>query len=218
MTAVRLALLALLFTAGCDDQVGGDYLGDTEATFSGTIVGPPDRLGSHLGVAMVWHIIKIGSPGGSYLAAEPARVSGGFPATFSLSLYRPPPEWAIIDDGLFDPNGGAYALGYLLAHDTRIVRGEQIDLERLDRARGTSETWGVAEGHFIVYVKRPPKPGAFIDVTGLAEALMTPGYGLVAVTPPSETTGRGVVTRVATTESIPLRVGTFDELRFPDFL
>jgi hypothetical protein len=92
-TLLHALLLALLFAAvaGCDAQVTSDYQGEPLVTLAGRVdsEGPLPPLEA----AMLW---ERGPPPFSYdqELATRAPIVTGFPSTFQISLYQPPPAAA----------------------------------------------------------------------------------------------------------------------------
>jgi hypothetical protein len=93
-SAVVLAFAALAFAAGaagCDAQAERDYPGESLVTLRGQIAGtaplPP------LEAAMLWQRGPPPSIDDQELATR-APVDSGFPATFTIRLYQPPPAAA----------------------------------------------------------------------------------------------------------------------------
>jgi len=86
--AIGLVVAALM---GCDSQTDPGYLGEPLVTLNGQVessgVLPP------LNAAMLW---QLGPPPGTddQDLATRAPVTSGFPATFTLRLYQPPPDTA----------------------------------------------------------------------------------------------------------------------------
>jgi hypothetical protein len=95
---------ALLVLAACSSQAATTYPGEALATLSGTVKtssststtpssGPMDA-------ALVWANVQF-SPDEQLIqnvewVGESAPVSGAFPATFTLNVYQPPPDSALI--------------------------------------------------------------------------------------------------------------------------
>jgi hypothetical protein len=86
------ALLLAGLVLGCDAQTDADYVGEPLVTLQGRVESsgelPP------LEAAMLWQLGPPPSLTDQELATR-APVQSGFPATFTLRLYRPPPAAAI---------------------------------------------------------------------------------------------------------------------------
>jgi hypothetical protein len=86
----RVALL-LLITASCDPQVDPGYLGEPLVTLRGYVSSSNGQTA--LEAAMLWQRGPPPSTNEVDLATR-APVQAGFPATFTLHLYQPPPAAA----------------------------------------------------------------------------------------------------------------------------
>src|SRR5947209_14158059 len=91
MRSTRHPLLALAALAcACDPQADGKYLGEPLASFDGYV----SRAGvAPLEAAMLWQRGPPPSANDQELATR-APVRTGFPASFTLHLYQPPPAAA----------------------------------------------------------------------------------------------------------------------------
>src|SRR6059058_2217056 len=91
MRSTRHPLLALAALAcACDSQADGKYLGEPLASFDGYV----SRAGvAPLEAAMLWQRGPPPSSNDQELATR-APVRTGFPASFTLHLYQPPPAAA----------------------------------------------------------------------------------------------------------------------------
>jgi len=91
MRSIRSELLALAaLSCACDPQVDGGYLGEPLAIFDGYV---SSASVAPLEAAMLWQRGPPPSTDDQELATR-ARVVAGFPARFTLRLYRPPPAAA----------------------------------------------------------------------------------------------------------------------------
>jgi len=88
---MRLAILGLLALASCQPQADTSYLGEPLVTLHGHVVGSGDP--SSLEAAMLWQRGDPPSSDDEELATR-APVQTGFPATFTVHLYQPPPAAA----------------------------------------------------------------------------------------------------------------------------
>ncbi|MFN2548748.1 MAG: hypothetical protein ABR567_15085, partial [Myxococcales bacterium] len=88
---VQGAALCLVLILSCDPQADSGYLGESLVSFSGQVVsngGLPQ-----LEAAMLWQRGPPPSSSDQELATR-APVQAGFPATFTVHLYHPPPSAA----------------------------------------------------------------------------------------------------------------------------
>jgi hypothetical protein len=89
---MRLATLGLLaLTVSCQPQADTNYLGEPLVTLHGHVVGSGDP--SSLEAAMLWQRGDPPTSNDEELATR-APVQTGFPATFTVHLYQPPPAAA----------------------------------------------------------------------------------------------------------------------------
>jgi hypothetical protein len=89
--AVLAALAFAAGAAGCDAQADRDYPGEPLVTLRGQIAGTPPL--PPLEAAMLWQRGPPPSIDDQELATR-APVESGFPATFTIRLYQPPPAAA----------------------------------------------------------------------------------------------------------------------------
>ena len=80
--------VALLLLAACQAQVDSGYLGEPLISLPGYVSGNGDASG--LAAAMLWQRGDPPSNNDEELATR-APVQTGFPATFTVHLYQPPP-------------------------------------------------------------------------------------------------------------------------------
>ena len=87
---MRFSLAAAVVLCGCDAQVTSGYRGERMAEIRGSIIAEtPPRAAR---AALLWWT------GGGPLAT-PATTEGRFPSSFTLSVYRRPPEEALFNVG-----------------------------------------------------------------------------------------------------------------------
>jgi hypothetical protein len=97
------ALFPLAALAACSAQAGTSYPGEPLATLTGTVqTASEDQSPSPapMDAALVWASVQF-SPSEQLIQSvhwvgESAPVSGQFPATFTLNVYQPPPDSALI--------------------------------------------------------------------------------------------------------------------------
>ena len=85
-----LTLLSVIAAAGCDSQAPSDYQGDVLGTIQGTIRNQAASAPGAAEVVLLWHYE---TPDDQEVpVAMKTEVEGGFPASFTLDLFEPPPE------------------------------------------------------------------------------------------------------------------------------
>jgi hypothetical protein len=83
------AITSLTFALGaCQAQVDPDYRGEPLATFHGTLITDQPAATGSVEPVLLW-VLHDGTR--SMLTASSVSVSGDFPATFTLTVYSPPP-------------------------------------------------------------------------------------------------------------------------------
>lgn len=110
-SVVGLTLVGWL--GACDAQVGEEYPGEALATLHGTItVAEGTQIDGDAAATVVWHVWQDGDDAS---VTDELPVSGDFPASFTLSIYEPPPEAARFDVGDEDASlaGIHLATGYV---------------------------------------------------------------------------------------------------------
>lgn len=90
--ARRWALLLAGLVLGCDAQTDAHYVGEPLVTLQGRVESSGEM--PPLEAAMLWQLAPPPDQTDQELATR-APVQSGFPATFTLRLYRPPPAAAI---------------------------------------------------------------------------------------------------------------------------
>jgi hypothetical protein len=98
-----LSLPVLSVCAGCGSQAGPDYQGTSLLTLKGSVVLEKEGLGSDL-------VPALGFVGKGALRIVDVAVNGAFPASFTLDIFAPPP-----DDAMMPVPVGKFALGYVTA-------------------------------------------------------------------------------------------------------
>lgn len=165
--ALAAAALALALASGCEPQMDASYLGEPLATYPGRVTtgGNP----SPVEAAMLW---QRGPPPSfdSLELAVRARVQPGFPASFTLRLYQPPP---------------AAAYRTLAAGEVRFARANVAAVPYgiagdAAPAAGMTSTFGVDADHWVVYLAAPVPPRS-LTAWWLGGALPQ-GYALLTVT------------------------------------
>jgi hypothetical protein len=139
-----LALAALAFAAGaagCDAQADRDYPGEPLVTLRGQVEGtaplPP------LEAAMLWQRGPPPSTDDQELATR-APVESGFPATFTIRLYQPPPAAA---RRTLAPGEVSFARGNAAAVPFGIAAS---DVSLLPATQSTA--YGVDVDHWVVHL------------------------------------------------------------------
>ena len=165
--AIGLVFAALM---ACDAQTDPGYLGEPLVTLQGRVESsgalPP------LDAAMVWQLGPPPSVDDQELATR-APVTSGFPATFTLRLYAPPPGAAFRELAAGAPRwarANAAALPYGLAAS---------EVPALPGANSASYTYDA--DHWVLYLESDVPPSSLTE-WWLGEALGK-GYHLLRVLP-----------------------------------
>lgn len=169
---LALALAALAFSAGvasCDAQADRDYPGEPLVTLRGQVAGDPPL--PPLEAAMLWQRGPPPSTDDQELATR-APVESGFPATFTIRLYQPPPAAA---RRTLWPGEVSFARGNAAAVPFGIA-AEQVS--QLPTAANPS--YGVDLDHWVVHLGADVPPNS-LTAWWLGAALPA-GYHLVRVT------------------------------------
>jgi hypothetical protein len=167
--AVLLATLA-----ACDAQVTPDYPGQKLVEIRGNIMMAEEA-------ALLWW-----SPAGAPLATRVA-TEGAFPTSFTLSVYRTPPEGALFDlgsgAGLEVPASSAGAVAcqvppgasgrVAVAYVAAVMAGVPDDAL-------AASVVGLSTDHALVYVA-PDAPAAAPFLVPASGASLLPGYHLMSV-------------------------------------
>jgi hypothetical protein len=165
------AALCLLACHGCDAQATPGYPGEPLISLAGRVdsQGPLPPLEA----AMLW---ELGPPPYSLdqELATRAPVVAGFPATFQLSLYQPPPQAARKH---LAPGEVVYARAQAAA----VPLGSSADQVGGLAASPSSGAYGLDAGHWIIYFDAEVKAGTITEWwTGQPLAA---GYHLLTVHP-----------------------------------
>lgn len=137
-----------LLLAACNSQADSDYPGEALLKVQGTIINELDAPPTaSVDAVLIWNN---GSDPGNDVENFPTRVTvtGGFPATFTLAVYAPPPESSLNDlsEGGLD--------------DTRVgIAGISAAESGASGVEGSA--LGVDERHVIVYVESDMAEGGF---------------------------------------------------------
>ncbi len=169
--ALALAALALAATAaGCDALVDRGYPGEPLVTLRGQVAGNPPL--PPLEAAMLWQRGPPPSTDDQELATR-APVEAGFPATFTIRLYQPPPAAARRTLAAGEPS---FARGNAAAVPYGIAAGAVPSLP----GPAGSTSYGVDVAHWVVHLDRDVPPTS-LTAWWLGAALPA-GYHLLAVT------------------------------------
>ena len=172
MRAGRQLLLALVALAGsCDPQADSDYLGDPLISLPGYVksAGP-----APLEAAMLWQRGPPPSTNDQELATR-APVRTGFPASFVLHLYQPPPAAA---RRRLAPGEVMYARANVGAVPYGIAAGA---VGGLGPSSGQNGAYGIDPNHWVVYLPSDVPPGSFTE--WWLGAALPAGFHLLRVTP-----------------------------------
>ncbi len=164
-----VALAAAALAAGCDAQVQSDYPGEPLATFRGRVTGaatlPP------LEAAMLWQRGPPPSVDDQELATR-APVESGFPNSFVIRLYQPPPAAArrsLLPGEVSFARGNAAAVPYGVAADM---------VAALPAAH--ENAYGLDVAHWVIHLQQDVPPSS-VTAWWLGAPLPA-GYHLVHVT------------------------------------
>ena len=152
MRAGRQLVFALAALAGsCDPQANSDYLGEPLISLPGYVksTGPEP-----LEAAMLWQRGPPPSTNDQELATR-APVRTGFPATFILHLYQPPPAAARRKLGAREV---MYARGNAGAVPYGIAAGAGGALPA-----STGGAYGIDPSHWVVYLAADVPPGSLTE-------------------------------------------------------
>lgn len=168
--ALHATLAALALLLGCDAQTDGSYPGEPLVTLHGRVESsgalPP------LEAAMLWQRGAPPSVDDQELATR-APVQSGFPATFTLRLYRPPPGEAV---RTLAPGEVAWAR----ANAAAVPYGVATELvPSLPTAANPSYTFDAA--HWVIHLQADAPPNS-LTAWWLGGSL-TAGYHLLKVLP-----------------------------------
>lgn len=164
---VTLAI-ASLPVAGCESQVDPTYQGETLATVQGSVVNDESSV-SAAEVALIWSLPQQ-SPDG--LFGTSAAVSGQFPAGFTLPIFTPPPDGALITAE--ETGQDKVGLALILAVEPGTSEGAITDFEQVE-----ANMLGMSEDHVLVYVDHELEPNSVWE--SLLGGRPSPGYHLMEV-------------------------------------
>ncbi|MDI1451595.1 hypothetical protein [Polyangium sp. 6x1] len=175
MNLHRLSLLtfvtfafASLSVAGCDSQVDPTYQGEPLATVQGSVVNDGSAA-SAAEVALIWALPQQNPDG---LFGTNAAVSGQFPASFTLPIFAPPPDAALITAE--ETGEDKVGLALILAVEPGTSEGAITGFEQVE-----ANMLGMSEGHVLVYVDHELAPGSIWE--SLLGGRPSPGYHLMEV-------------------------------------
>jgi hypothetical protein len=170
---MRPALVLLAMLAGaCDAAADASYRGEPLAIVAGVVTSERTDLDAPAPLALIW--VNYLSPGTG--VAVPARelmsVEGGFPATYRMPIYEPPPDEMLMDlSGGDEPDSAGVAVGYLVVFEPGTT--DFNDYQRIA---------GQALAHAIVYVRGEMQPDS-LDAA-MFQGVLEPGYHLVRLAEP----------------------------------
>lgn len=139
LLAASLTASVALSGAACDALTGPDYPGESLLTLKGEVTEALEVEDADDGVqvAIVW--VAGNANGALSPVAETTEVEGDFPASFSLDVYHPPEDSALVT---FD-NGARIGIGFIVALPKDGRTGDQVDL---------STMLGVTNQHAVIYI------------------------------------------------------------------
>ncbi|MDC3961255.1 hypothetical protein [Polyangium jinanense] len=160
--------LASVIVAGCDAQVDPDYQGEALATVQGSVVNDGSTA-SAAEVALIWSLPQQNPDG---LFGTSAAVSGQFPASFTLPIFTPPPDAALITAE--ESGQDKVGLALILAVKPGTSEGSISDFEQVE-----ANMLGMSEDHVLVYVDHELEPNSIWE--SLLGGRPSPGYHLMEV-------------------------------------
>jgi hypothetical protein len=166
-----VVLVAAGLACGCDPQVDASYLGEPLVTLRGHVTGSGGA--APLEAAMLWQR----GPPPSYddvdLATR-APLEAGFPASFTLRLYQPPPDAArrtLAPGEVSSARANAAAIPYGIATGA---------VPELPPPAPSSGAFAEDTGHWVVYLAAPARPGSLTE--WWVGGALPRGYTLLRVT------------------------------------
>jgi hypothetical protein len=169
--AARWAVLvAAGLACGCDPQVDASYLGEPLVTLHGRVASA--SVPTPLEAAMLWQR----GPPPSYDDVELATrapLEAGFPASFTLRLYQPPPDAA---RRTLAPGERSFARANAAAIPFGIATGA---VPGLPSASGAA-TYNIDAAHWVFYLAAPVRPGSLTE--WWVGGALPRGYTLLRVT------------------------------------
>ncbi|HEU4536022.1 MAG TPA: hypothetical protein VFS00_17980 [Polyangiaceae bacterium] len=163
--------------AGCDARNDADYRGEVVQTIGGTVTNEAGLSLQSPDLTLLW--LPSTDESESMVQTTRVPVTGGFPASFSLELYGPPPDSVIASRGFNDgsPPEPRVGVAYVLAVPSDYEFGSSSP---------PPAVWGLAD-HVLAYVDGDVAPGSRAEV--LFGAPLTKGYHLMRVVPRDEAWG-----------------------------
>jgi hypothetical protein len=157
---MRCAAAIAIALAACTPQAGTDYRGEALITLRGQVITPGNL--PVLEAAMLWQRGAPPSTNDEELATR-APVQSGFPATFLISLYQPPPSEArrSLAPGWARAVAGAGAAPGLPA--------------------SANPGYGIDANHWVIFLARDVAPGSLTE--WWLGAALPAGYHLLRVQP-----------------------------------
>lgn len=171
MRCIPLSLLALA-TLSCDPQADANYLGEPLVTLQGYVT---NGGVAPLEAAMLWQRGPPPSTNDQELATR-APVQTGFPASFTLHLYQPPPAAA---RRTLAPGEVTYARSNAGAVPKGIAASAVSGLPAAAGASG-SAAYGIDANHWVVYLASDVPPRSLME--WWLGAALPAGFHLLRVT------------------------------------
>lgn len=159
---------ASLAAVGCESQADPAYLGEPIATVQGSVVNDGSAV-SAADVALLWALPQQNPDG---LFGTGAAVSGQFPASFTLPIFTPPPEAALITAE--ETGGDKVGLALILAVEPGTTEGAITSFEQVE-----ANMLGMSEDHVLVYIDHELEPNSLWE--GFLGGRPSPGYHLMEV-------------------------------------
>jgi hypothetical protein len=150
---MRRALVLLVVIASCDPQADSAYQGEPLVTLHGQVISSRP-LPTPLEAAMLWQRGPPPSTDQEDLATR-APVQSGFPATFTVHLYQPPPAAA---RKTLAPGEVTYARANAAAIPYGIASAGVASLPAMANA-----SYGIDANHWIVYLAADVPPRSLME-------------------------------------------------------
>jgi hypothetical protein len=149
---------AVLLLIACQPQADTGYLGEPLVSLQGHVVGTGD--GSGLEAAMLWQRGPPPSTDDEELATR-APVQTGFPATFTVHLYQPPPTAARRSLAAGEPMWARAVAAAVPAG----IPADYVGIAAAGAAAspGATAQYGIDANHWIVYLDSDARAGSLTE-------------------------------------------------------
>jgi hypothetical protein len=161
--------------SGCDPQVTPQYLGEALALIRGTVINARTDVPPPAEVALVWATTG-GDARRPWELASTAAVANELPSRFTVGVYEPPPENALMSQEVDHPD----TLRYGQANIIVVTRGATDDPEKLR----PENVLGLCDHATLVYFEEGAPPGS--AVASSFGGTFAAGYYVFAMHLPTE--------------------------------